>query len=759
MYSRNLGQGASPSVRPWLVVGFAMAVFLFLSYIYYPSVIFKQEVLLYGTDPYYHVRRIWLTALHFPRLSEFDWYVNYPTGAYIQWPPGFDYLLAGLVRAFTGPEPSLYQAGVVSVWVVPLLGVLIVPLVYRMAAVHFGRWAGVLAAALTALSFPLLNSSTMSRVDHHMLEPLFLALIWHLFERSYTLGDSRRAVFAGISLAFSFLFVPVSNLFPFLMFGFFVLMMLGGMYAGRDMSLLGRLGSLFLLSAGVVALPLSLTSHFARAGLFDISPLSLFQPSVTLLLGAASAMLWTIQAWWLRSGFSRLHLTAGVVALLVLSIVLLVFTPLNQGLDFLVRTDPIAATVSETQSPLTWGWFDFLMYSSWIILLVPALVPWVLLRWARNIDRERMGLLAYMLVATTVLGLMQIRLMPLLYVALPVAAGGAMHNLLAPEGGLNSVFFVRRRALMLLTRILILVLPFAMMLVTINKSYNVKEGSPNRLLTLMDSLLWIRDRTPEPGHFHDPSQKPAYGVLSDWSFGHYISFYSERPNISNPFGWGETHRGGVVAVSRFYLEEDEVRAADMLEQLGVRYVLMIEPNYTSHALYADQYFPFSDSVESEDEESTKEVVFSVMGSRMYYSDGSAVNIGGINVDALSRLRLVYESKYYTDLKANEEYYFSIAKVFEFVPGARISGACSVGSDVTATVDVQTNRERKFIYHNRAVCGQDGRYSLTLPYPTEGGPYDTGALGPYILEAAGKRVHLDIDEQQVLRGEQLFVNLL
>ncbi len=53
-----------------------------------------------GNDAYYHVRRIQYAASHYPTVLDFDPYVNFPEGAPIYWPHGFDLLLASAARLF-----------------------------------------------------------------------------------------------------------------------------------------------------------------------------------------------------------------------------------------------------------------------------------------------------------------------------------------------------------------------------------------------------------------------------------------------------------------------------------------------------------------------------------------------------------------------------------------------------------------------------------------------------------------------------------
>ena len=48
------------------------------------------DILFYGSDSFYHMRRILYTVDHFPSTLWFDPSINYPEGLELLWPPLFD---------------------------------------------------------------------------------------------------------------------------------------------------------------------------------------------------------------------------------------------------------------------------------------------------------------------------------------------------------------------------------------------------------------------------------------------------------------------------------------------------------------------------------------------------------------------------------------------------------------------------------------------------------------------------------------------
>jgi len=98
-----------------------------------------------------------------------------------------------------------------------------------------------------------------------------------------------------------------------------------------------------------------------------------------------------------------------------------------------------------------------------------------------------------------------------------------------------------------------------------------------------ESLLWMRDNTPDP--FQDPDfyyelyKKPptgegydypqsAYGVMSWWDYGHWITDIAHRIPNSNP------HQAGAVSAAQFFTAQDESSADEILDSLDSKYVII-----------------------------------------------------------------------------------------------------------------------------------------------------------------------------------------
>ncbi|MFC1964505.1 hypothetical protein ACFLWG_00660, partial [Chloroflexota bacterium] len=93
-----------------------------------------------------------------------------------------------------------------------------------------------------------------------------------------------------------------------------------------------------------------------------------------------------------------------------------------------------------------------------------------------------------------------------------------------------------------------------------------------------ESLSWMKDNTSDP--FDDPDfyydlydtpfhyPETAYGVISFWDYGYWISRIAQRPTICDP---GGGYRGDV---SRFFLAQDETSANKIIDKLNARFIII-----------------------------------------------------------------------------------------------------------------------------------------------------------------------------------------
>jgi len=134
--------------------------------------------------------------------------------------------------------------------------------------------------------------------------------------------------------------------------------------------------------------------------------------------------------------------------------------------------------------------------------------------------------------------------------------------------------------------IAILIVFFLAFYPNIGRAIYVAERPPNPNNAWHDALVWMRDNTPDPfqnpdfyyGLYERPAWKEdynyppsAYGVMSWWDYGHYITYIAHRIPNSNP------HQAGATAAALFFTAQDESSANGMLDKLGSKYVIIDYP--------------------------------------------------------------------------------------------------------------------------------------------------------------------------------------
>ena len=123
--------------------------------------------------------------------------------------------------------------------------------------------------------------------------------------------------------------------------------------------------------------------------------------------------------------------------------------------------------------------------------------------------------------------------------------------------------------------------------------------------------------------------------------------------------------------------------------------------------------------------------------------------------ALQHYRLVHESE--NTITAGQK----LVKIFEHVPGAVIIGNAPAGTKVIAIVPIMTNQNRAFLYQQTNTSDAGGRFTLVLPYSTEGSidggtNFDTKPMSAYQLSVGDKSYELKVPEEYVLSGAVITV---
>lgn len=210
-----------------------------------------------------------------------------------------------------------------------------------------------------------------------------------------------------------------------------------------------------------------------------------------------------------------------------------------------------------------------------------------------------------------------------------------------------------------------------------------------------------------------PASDPARdGVLSNWSAGHHVRYFSKLPILVTPFGT-EGGRRAMEDASAFHLAARGEEAEEVLALRRIRWVLLQDPipDVVLAGALLDVPAPppiavtldLSRGARLQARPEADELV----SVRLFHGDGapSPRSKGA----ALGGFRLV-------DERAGAG--GTVAKVFEHVRGARLGvTGSSPGAVVSVAVTVATPPARTFRWTSSAVADEGGRVEVRLPYCT------------------------------------------
>jgi oligosaccharyl transferase (archaeosortase A-associated) len=143
-------------MTPALVTGLIIALFIGIALfmrIYFPfdKVFENGWVKFTSNDAYYQLRIIDNMAQNFPHFTAFDPYLIFPGGSAYSGVHFLNFLVAFIAWIFSGGSPIQHTVDMVSMYLPAILAALTVIPVYFIGKALFGRWAGVIAAGMTAI--------------------------------------------------------------------------------------------------------------------------------------------------------------------------------------------------------------------------------------------------------------------------------------------------------------------------------------------------------------------------------------------------------------------------------------------------------------------------------------------------------------------------------------------------------------------------------------------------------------------------------
>lgn len=715
---------------------------------YYNLIFTEDGPLVWDPDAVYHLRRADLTVQNYPAVPVYDSYINHPDGAHIIWPPLYDLVLATvwliikLIPSVSSPVSSL-------VFLPPLLMAAVCGVIYRTGLRLWPgkKWLACFTALAPAVLPATILYSYIGQLDHHAAEFLFIALIIDGLIRSLQILSRNSSARSTLRVGWT------TGLF--LALGLLVQHGLLFMEAVILCSLIlcyprsGNSG--WILGAGVnavaflVILPVGLYAHLNGVP-FAHTHFGLFQPLLLMEASLFYFTLWlitsatTTQIWKQRS---LVLITSASLTLLVGGFLL---QEIMAGATFILGTwSEWEGHIGEFQSILRLPFGDALsqlaLQTSWLILLIPVGWALIVIGWKETLATDRVLFVATVVFAA--MGGLQIRYLPFLSLYMGVVIG------------VIAVPLSRK----LPKAIIVLLFPalVAAGYTPCLKAIGTKHNTYETFIQLFPVLAWLDENTPATYKDSQPDSTSQYGVLAEWSLGHYVQYYGSRPVLADNFG---EHASDLSRLTEFFLATDNQKAYQFLDKHNVRYVLCRGLYWTFQSLLMDEEKETYVAGQIPAGQSAREIVFSprmypTVLYRLIWRYGSAVtDQRGNYAPPVGRLRLVAESEG-EDAQTTSGPEIAQIKLFEYVPGAKIELSGLIpGEAASITGIVHTPRERWFPYMQAMRTDSTGKVTFTVPYFTgreEGKSY----VGRYTIRYNGREKELSgITEQMILRGERV-----
>ena len=599
----------------------------------YDQVFVHGSVWFKGTDAWYHMRLIDNLVHHFPHRIFFDPYIYYPGGGTSGWMPFFDLLVGGVAWLVGLGSPSQHTIDVVGAYAPAVLGTLTIIPAYFIGKELFNRWVGWLSAALVViLPGEFLNRSLLGFTDHHVAEALFstTAMLFLILaikkagEREISFGHflSRDwstitkpliyALLAGVFLGIYLLTWMGGLLFIFIIFLFLLIQFIIDHLRHKSTDYLCIIGVLIFLISFVMVLP-----FLSRGGLPTIYHASFLVAILALIALSGISRLMARKA--IRPFYYPLALVGlagiGLAAFYAIDPSLLhsmlgrfrIFTPSGAQL-----------TIKEVH-PLLFPYGHFSLRIAWLNFTTSFFICFIALGWLiyRNIKEESADKTLFLVWSVIMLAaaLSQRRFSYYYAINAALLTGYFSWRILdfaglgklktKPEKEVKKFkkrgkvkektrqkTFLQPRATWIKVIMAGVAIFFLVFFPNIGKAEALAKSPALITEGWHSSLLWLKDSSPEP--FDDPDfyyelypprcsfkyPETAYGVMSWWDYGHWITRVAHRLPHGNP---GGGFRAKTLA--SFFLCQDEDSANQIMDKLGSKYV-MVDHTLPTSKFYA-----------------------------------------------------------------------------------------------------------------------------------------------------------------------------
>lgn len=695
-------------LRVWTVLGLALVLAVALAARLAPSAEVFQTGSFLPTDgdSLYHLRRMQLVLVGWPRLPALDPWIAWPDGGAIPWAAGFDVLGALAMRAAVaagGPAAGPLGPAVLHLGLALLLVLLTVELVLFLAPPSPARAPAALAAGLVVALVPQgVESTKLGIIDHHVAEALILMGLarWALAaapdgsaprRRRLTFEVAGAALSGGAVLIFSGAPLYVALVLPLLAAEVLAAARPGLLGSGAP----GLLAGAALAAAGTAPL----VAQHGRAWSFGFP--SWLQPAL-LALAAGGLGLAVLASRVAPSRARRLALFGllGVAALAAVAVVLPALAAEGRAglVGWLLRRDPWLARVDEFQPmwrsrPLATA-AEVRRYLGSPGLLLPLAVPVALAALAPAGPRRALGV-AWLCLATFGLALLQLRFGRVAAPWLGVAIGLAL-----AWGAGRLAAWPRRAAVLPLAAVGLLVAADPRLTaVPLRPADPIIDGAVEAGLDLAG---W-------------PADPASPGVLAPWDLGNAALVAGGRPVVANGFGSYPDPRAFEEAEEAFRLPEAGLLELARRRRVGV--VFAGAANLFGRVVGQGSAIPFEGKGYS--------------AGWLRAVPSAPLLIGGSGVPALGVRHFEHLLPRFASTRGvtGIERPVPVLWGYELVAGARLEGRAAPGARAVLEIPL-LEHGRSHTWRAFADAGADGRWAMTVPLPTD-------LATPTVRTAAGR----------------------
>jgi dolichyl-diphosphooligosaccharide--protein glycosyltransferase len=701
-------------------------------------------------DPYYHMWRVFSYIDTFPNTFFFDGYINYPYGVLVGWPPLFDLMTAFISIILGLGKPSPYLVETIGAFIPVILGLFSIISVYYIAKEIFNERVALYGSLLVALMPAHAQISFLGFVDHHVAEVLISVLAYLFFIRSLKNESYLFSILSGIMIGLSFITWIGAPIFIGIILSYIVIQFILDKRSNVNSNYLLNIGAISFSIAFFTIILFYLWMPWQKD--LQAGTLSYFQliyvffcAIIVLFLGITSRIMKDKK--WFIYPLIIIVVLASLFFLMVFTLPTFYENFIN-SIGYLLRDAPVLKQIVEAQPLfytydgifLGWKFFNNPVWYQFAFSFYFAIIGlfYLLYSHRKGIDARTLFFVIWTLIVLA-LAMFQRRFTYTLAVNVAILSGFFIDKI---TFHINKLYKFKAYDLksghIALVILAVLVIPNSIL------AYNMAQSPPKPSDDWYDSLIWLRENSPDPG------KSPQYGIMTWWDYGNWILYISKRPVVANNF-----QIGGDEA-ARFFVEPEETIANRIMDMRKARYVIVdhrmglnkfqqgnqvvLKGTFMAIASFADK-----DIAIFLDRNNLPNMNYArTMYARMHVFDGNG----------LKNYRMVYESnETHNDLLEKTT---KNIKIFEYVKGAKITGNASSNGTVLIKGQIITNHHRIYDYLQETKADDKGYFELVVPY-SQDSPYETRLFKDYNLKYDNSSIFIEVSENDIMYGNIIKVN--